>query len=36
MQTDVRQGQILGGVVVEIPPVGQKRAHGIGAMAELR
>jgi len=29
MQTDVRQGQILGDVVVEIPPVGQKRADRI-------
>jgi hypothetical protein len=29
MQTGVRQGQILGGVVVEIPPVGQKRADRI-------
>jgi hypothetical protein len=29
MLTDVRQGQILGALVVEIPPVGQKRADRI-------
>ena len=29
MPTDVRRGQILGALVVEIPPVGQKRADRI-------